>query len=194
MHMLPIDMTDADIHQLAEKRWRNGSAWERVAFAAIQAKRFHIIHNRNDSNVYLVRMWLSEPKRDEAGGLESADSLLLHYFCRGDDDASLHDHPWSFETEIIVGGYEEHVPPFEWKPDSVLGPKWDDVIISRRQGDRVAHRADHLHCVGYVEPGTMTLVRTGERVRAWGFHPPGQPWTPYLDFIAARKPQAASAS
>ncbi len=33
--------------------------------------------------------------------------LYVHRFMRSDYDRALHDHPWSFRTLILAGGYEE---------------------------------------------------------------------------------------
>jgi len=35
-------------------------------------------------------------------------SLKLHIILRSDDDRALHDHPWSFWTLMLSGGYFEH--------------------------------------------------------------------------------------
>ncbi len=179
-------MNDADIHALAENSWKNGTWYEQDAWMAIHLGHFLIIHGRNDSDVYLVRCWLTTPRRDERGEWDSGNSLLLHFFARGDDDQSLHDHPWHFSTRILVGGYREHLPPAGWVRNSV-GPAWNENTVMRRAGERIHHAANDLHCVGEVLPGTWTMVKTSPRDRAWGFHPPGQPWQPYADFLNARK-------
>ena len=33
--------------------------------------------------------------------------LRIHHFRRSDEDHELHDHPWSFVTFILAGGYHE---------------------------------------------------------------------------------------
>lgn len=38
-------------------------------------------------------------------------SLKLHFILRSDDDRSLHDHPWTFWTLMIAGGYWEETFP-----------------------------------------------------------------------------------
>ena len=35
-------------------------------------------------------------------------SVKLHHILRSDDDRDLHDHPWSFVSVILRGGYWEH--------------------------------------------------------------------------------------
>src|SRR6202035_3956595 len=100
---------------------------------------------------------------------DSGNSVLLHYFCRGDDDASLHDHPWDFSTTILAGGYVEHRPPTAWNNAAGVGPEWDQRHLTWHAGDTIRHLAEDLHCVGKVNQGTWTLVRTGPKRREWGF-------------------------
>jgi hypothetical protein len=134
-------------------------------------------------------MWVSPPVLNKAGSRErfkAGNSLLLHYFFRGDDDQALHDHPWAFRTRILTGGYLEHLPPREWRPHDPKGPAWDKRIVPRNAGEEVVHMATDLHCVGVVQPGTFTLVDTGPREREWGFHPPGMPWINADDYLAVK--------
>jgi hypothetical protein len=189
-------MKDADVREIAATQWTTGHRFQRLAAELIREGRVQFIHNRNDDHVYLVRMWLTTPRMIDLDGerqFDSSDSLLLHFFMHGDDDCALHDHPWDFETEIVHGGYEEHLPPHDWKPGSELGPQWDELITFRYCGERIRHRADSLHCVGRVVPGTMTMVRTGPKVRSWGFHPAEQCWVPWREFLNIRKPDLADA-
>lgn len=194
-------MTPANIHDLATAPtgWRNGAWWEREAVHAYARGDFLIIPGRNDDDVYMARFWLSfairrasESTSGEA--IESGDSLLLHFFARGDDDQALHDHPWDFRTTILRGGYDEHLPYIEWMPSAIDclgdGPAWDARVVGRYVNQTIEHRATDLHCVGNVQPGTWTAVRTGKRVREWGFHPPGQRWQPYREFLKAKKAMA----
>ena len=175
-------ITDDDIARMAELQWPFGRWWERDAFLAYRRGHFLIIRGRKDTNVYLVRFWLTEPKRREGGELDSSDSVLLHFFARGDDDESLHDHPWSFSTRILCGSYVENLPPNDWAMD-LGGPAWDQLTCRRATGYRGHHQATDLHCVSWVEPGTWTLVTTGPFQRKWGFHPPGKPWVYYRDYL-----------
>lgn len=169
--------------------------WHRAAIAAVARKRFVPIPSRDGNSLYLLRCWLTLPvlTMDDEGKpeVESGESVLLHYFEQGDDDQALHDHPWDFTTDLLAGSYVEHLPPLDWKPCSVLGPAWDDCTQKHHSGDRVIHQAEDLHCVGRVEPGTFTLVRTGRRRRRWGFHPHNQRWMDAKDFLAqANRPSA----
>lgn len=161
--------------------------YHRAAVAAILKDSYWLIPTRDESGPYMLRMWLSPPRSNTPGSREKysfSRSLCLHYFFRGDDDRALHDHPNAFRTRILCGGYQEHLPPTDWKPGSKLGPAWDKRIVERTAGDEVVHLAADLHCVGMVRPGTMTLVETGPKERKWGFHPEGQPWIDADTFLA----------
>ncbi|MCW8128937.1 MAG: hypothetical protein KIS92_01005 [Planctomycetota bacterium] len=113
--------------------------------------------------------------------------VYLHEIMRSDEDRDLHDHPWSFLSVILRGGYVEHFP--------------DKSIRFRRPGAVVFHRAEDAHMVelpaDYAErmggvPGprgsTWTLVFVGRKRRDWGFHcktadgdPMWMHWQDYLD-------------
>lgn len=56
---------------------------------------------RNDDGVpYMVRRAINT----RFGGVK------LHHILRSDDDRDLHDHPWSFLSIVLKGGYFEHRP------------------------------------------------------------------------------------
>jgi hypothetical protein len=56
---------------------------------------------RNDAGeAYLVRRAINTP----LGGIK------LHHILRSDEDRDCHDHPWSFLSIILAGGYFEHRP------------------------------------------------------------------------------------
>lgn len=177
--------------QVADVWPGTSSWWVQEAVRAYRAGRFRLILGRGDKDVYLARFWLVKPPAgEEDGAPESANSVMIHFFPRGDDDPSLHDHPWAFWTTILSGGYEEHLPPEDWTGADGLGPDWQARKVVRLAGDTIGHRATDLHCVGRVFPNTWSLVRTGPRVRTWGFHPPGEPWVGYAEYLTARRAAA----
>lgn len=176
--------TDQDILAHAHGVWATKGSWfEREAARAIRHGLYRLIHGRNDNDVYVVRCWMSKPALDADGDFDSGDSVLLHYFPRADDDACLHDHPWDFRTTILEGGYVENLPPQHWVTNSQLGPEWDQNTDWHLRDKTLEHKAEDLHCVSRVLFGTWTLVRTGPRRRPWGFHPPGQLWQPWRQYI-----------
>jgi hypothetical protein len=179
-------VTEDVIRKIAATRWIRGEWYERDAAEAIAMGAVNFIQSRDRRGVYLARFWITAAKTAPDGTLESGDSALLHYFVQADDDESLHDHPWDFRTTILRGGYWEHLPPLDWKAGSELGPDWRARRIARTAGETVAHAAADLHCVGAVLGTTWTLVRTGPRVREWGFHPTGKTWQPWYQYLGVQ--------
>lgn len=157
--------------------------WEREAARAVGLGHFAVITGRSDDRLYLLRTWMTTPKMSEDERWDSQESVLLHFFARGDTDLACHSHPWPFRTTVLCGGYDEHLPPVNWSPGSELGPAYDQNIIWRGPGETVEHSVKDLHLVGRTVPGTFTLVRTGERVQDWGFHPHGKPFVPWKTFL-----------
>lgn len=81
-------------------------------------------------------------------------SLRLHHWLTGDDPRALHDHPWSFVTIILSGGYADVTEHGRER----MGP------------GRVRFRpAGHRHTVEVGKGGCWSLVITGPHTRFWGF-------------------------
>ena len=85
--------------------------------------------------------------------------VMLHKMERPDYARQLHDHPWSFATLVLRGGYiEQYQTP--------QGLAWRH----NRPGRVRFNRAEHAHVVFALPRGTCwTLVVRGPRRRAWGF-------------------------
>jgi hypothetical protein len=182
----------ADLPHFISRLRGGGNWWERAAAQAHDKGHFRVISGRESTVIYLLRFWLTPPVAGPDQGFESGNSVLLHYFAQGDDDPALHDHPWDFTTTIQAGGYWEHLPPHDWQ--GTAGPAWDKRIECRSAGMTVHRVAEQLHLVGEVLPGTVTLVRTGERRREWGFHAPGQMWCDWRTYLSNKKIAAAIAA
>ena len=90
-------------------------------------------------------------------------SIKLHHILRSDEDRDCHDHPWSFLSIILRGGYWEHTPVS-------TGARF---TTRRWYGPgRVLWRpAPSIHRLE-LPPGrtAWTLIFTGPRIREWGFH------------------------
>lgn len=211
----PTSLENLEFHLRAQPHPGWDEWWHCAANVAFRAGHWQPIGTRVPGGLYLARFWLSTPRVLSAaikpGGLrkfDSGNSVLLHYFARGDDDQALHDHPWAhFTTEVLAGGYDEHLPPWQWEDAATRvgldaarqmpGPAWDARIEPRFPGDgrrTIVHGS--LHCVGAVLPGTWSLVVTGPRVVDdpavdWGFHPPGREWIGWQAYLAEK--QAAQA-
>lgn len=125
--------------------WR-GRGFE--SFTAYQAQpRFILKFNERlglDTCPYLIRWRFECP----------AFSVRLHHWLAPDDDRAPHDHPWSFRTFVLKGGYLDSSPS-------------GDVHLKAPATRRVP--AEHQHTV-YPDPGgCWTIIVTGPKVRDWGF-------------------------
>jgi hypothetical protein len=109
-------------------------------------------------------------------------SIRLHHILRSDEARALHDHPWSFTSFLLTGGYTEVTAPAVLldgdglKFDPANGPftetyypRWS--IVHRPAG--AAHRL-------ILDRPLWTLCITGPNVRKWGFHLPGRGWVHWL--------------
>jgi hypothetical protein len=102
--------------------------------------------------------------------------IYLHKFYRPDADRVFHDHPWSFRTLILYGGYDEvsHEPQeslvaqtnngLENPPSGLLIPDTLRWLSYRARRPQHAHRITRLHT-----RTVLTLIFRGERERDWGF-------------------------
>jgi hypothetical protein len=116
---------------------------------------------------YLTR-WVLCGKRDPETGLRRwgppSHRVFIHWFHNGDPESYLHDHPWSFWSLIIWGGYWEHTES---------GKRWYGPLRLLRRPANWRHRVelpDGRRC--------WTLVWTGSKERSWGFWCPRgfMPW------------------
>lgn len=81
-------------------------------------------------------------------------SVRLHHWLAPDDDRAKHDHPWSFTTFVLKGGYTDS------------SPDGDEHL----RAPAIRHRAaTHQHTVFPDPGGCWTIIVTGPKVRNWGF-------------------------
>lgn len=80
-------------------------------------------------------------------------TICLHFINGPDPELEMHDHPVTFLSVILWGGYTEI------RSD---GPH------ARRLYNFV--RATDAHVIVHVLPRTVTLAFMGPKVREWGFH------------------------
>lgn len=81
-------------------------------------------------------------------------SVRLHHWLKPDDDRAFHDHPWSFTTFVLKGGYVDKNPDGE----------------QHLKAFTIQHRdAHHKHTVVPDEGGCWTIIFTGPKIRNWGF-------------------------
>lgn len=80
-------------------------------------------------------------------------AIKLHKIMLSDDDC-MHDHPWSFISIILRGGYVEHTPAAK----RLYGA-----------GSILYRPAPSVHKLEIFQPA-ITLVITFRRKREWGFY------------------------
>jgi hypothetical protein len=91
-------------------------------------------------------------------------NLTLHKIVRSDDPV-FHDHPWSYMTIILKGGYYEHTPLY------LKGNMIGETVRWRGPGSIIMRSSKALHWLEMdpeVGPAT-TLFFMGPQVREWGF-------------------------
>lgn len=126
----------------------------------------------HEGSLYLRRYFLR--------GFETDSQWFLHYIPRPDKDLTPHDHPWDFTSWVLAGGYVEHVKCVLCAGMGSALPCPDTWAHERRWLSRQSVRAEFIHRIDSVKPGTWTLVHTGPKRRSWGF------WTPE-GFVGWRK-------
>lgn len=70
--------------------------------------RKRIVYDRVSEEPYLERYYLFLKDRGE----KFPFNIFLHKFLKSDPD-DVHDHPWSYFTIILKGGYYEWTPVFD---------------------------------------------------------------------------------
>lgn len=131
--------------------------------------RYRLILDRNSNEPYLERYYLFLKDR-----VNFPFNIFLHKFLRSDPD-DLHDHPWSYFTLILRGGYWEH---------TLDGKYW------RGPGHFRVCKANSYHRIE-IEPNVdvWTLFMPFKQKREWGFLEKGKKWvhhTTYLDKLAKK--------
>ncbi len=84
--------------------------------------------------------------------------IYLHKLCGPDARSELHDHPWSFISFVLRGGYTEFVP----------GPYYAQSRYVKRVNVKRFNKSYHWIAELDRTP-TWTLVFVGRRRRVWGY-------------------------
>lgn len=104
--------------------------------------------------------------------------VFLHELRGADADRDLHDHPFSFISIILKGGYRELVPI---RQEPVFR-----INMYRHWGRWSVHTmkaTDRHRIVSLDQNPTWTLLLVGRRKRTWGFHTSQGfvPWDEYKE-------------
>jgi len=110
----------------------------------------------------------------------------IHWLHRKDPGGDLHDHPRSFISILLRGGYTEQISvfhPVQWFSDTI--PYVSHVF---RSAFSIAFRkAETAHAIVDVDPGTVSLVLWGRKRRPWGFHT-RLGWVPWKVYCGIEEP------
>ena len=138
--------------------------------------RKRVIMDRVDNEPYLERYYPLFNTRQHTGF-----NIYIHKFLKGDPD-DVHDHPWSYATFILAGGYYEWVPVF-----NTLGEKINEIRLWRGPGHFRICRPDSYHRVELKSGVTAwTLFMPGPHKRQWGFLVDNK-WIHNDNYLASRK-------
>tara|TARA_B110001452_G_scaffold265070_1_gene269141 strand:- start:4239 stop:4676 length:438 start_codon:yes stop_codon:yes gene_type:complete len=113
-------------------------------------RRYRVINDRLDKEPYLERFYIFLKDRKNF-----PFNIFIHRFLKSDPD-DLHNHPWSFRTLILYGGYWEYTE---------AGKFWRRPLSYRYAPANTFHRIeldkDIPHC--------WTLFIPGKKEQDWGF-------------------------
>jgi hypothetical protein len=107
-------------------------------------------------------------------------AICLHWINKPDPEPYLHDHPVSFLSVILRGGYSE--TRYDHGDYTYRDHRWFNFVRAC-PNDR--------HSIDEVKPGTLTLCFMGPKTREWGFHTPDA-WLYWKDYYAAKRAAAAN--
>jgi hypothetical protein len=129
--------------------------------------RKRVIPDRDFGDPYLTRYYLFLKERRRF-----PFNIFLHQFHKSDEDM-LHDHPWSFVSIIVKGGYWEH---------TTEGRFWRGAGSIRRAGAASLHRVE-------LAPGvdTWTIFIPGPQVQDWGFVDHDGHWTQHEAYFEYKR-------
>lgn len=129
---------------------------------------------------------------------ERLGGFYLHKIAGPDPGLDLHDHPWTFVSVVLWGGYTELRAATGQAVDlAEIASRFPDTCTPGYVNERHAFSVRRMkltvcHRIVAVLPGTWTLVLRGPTRRKWGFYlPAGRvPWTEYP--YEQRRPSTAA--
>jgi hypothetical protein len=125
----------------------------------VKLGRYRLIPDRTTGEDYLHRYYIFLKDRKWF-----PFNVTLHKIVRSDDPI-FHDHPWSYTTVVLKGGYWEHTPVFNEK-----GEKFAEFQVWRGPGSIIHRKANEYHWLELEEGGSATtLFFMGKQERDWGF-------------------------
>ena len=142
---------------------------------------YRLIFDReeNGSEPYLHRYYLLNTRWLARWFPRLSYRIVLHK-CVLSDVEGLHDHPWSWWSKILEGGYWEYVPG-----DSVGEPQkiWRDPEDGWRSGT-----SSDFHRLVLPHEGAVSwsLFIMGPKEKDWGFQDREGTWVQWREYIRNR--------
>jgi hypothetical protein len=134
--------------------------------------RVRVIRDRQTRDPYMIRYYLFLKNRKNF-----PFNLTLHKILKSDDPV-LHDHPWSYGTIILKGGYYETVPVF-----SGDGEVLEHKTYWRGPGYMTFRKSSSFHYLTLkADQPCTTLFFMGPQKTVWGFLTE-KGWTLWTDYI-----------
>lgn len=145
--------------------------------------RKRIVMDRVNNEPYLERYYLFLKDRNRF-----PFNVFLHKFLKSDPD-DVHDHPWSYATLILKGGYYEWIPQFNSQ-----GEKVGEIAKWRAPGHFRICRSTSYHRIE-LDPGVdcWTLFMPGPQHREWGFLVKNK-WVKHDQYLESRQQAALNHS
>lgn len=131
--------------------------------------RKRVIYDRNHKKEYLIRYYLFLRNRKNF-----PFNITLHKILKSDVD-DLHDHPWSYATLILKGGYYEWLP-VKSREGNVVGSRrvWRGPGHFRKSKANDLHRLELQQGKDGNEIPCWSLFIMGKQRQNWGFVKPIQ--------------------
>lgn len=103
-------------------------------------------------------------------------AICVHWIKKPDPEPWLHDHPVTFLSYILSGGY------VEWRSRNGELPQFK----TRKTFNWITASKSDCHSIVEVLPNTVTLCFMGPKVREWGFHTLTD-WIMWKDYYAEQR-------
>lgn len=100
-------------------------------------------------------------------------AVCLHWIRKPDAEPWLHDHPVSFLSLILRGGYAEKRQTLTLEPQYVVHRRFNFMRASIHDRHRIV----------FCRSNTLTLCFMGPKMREWGFHMP-EGWLMWKGYYA----------
>ena len=129
--------------------------------------RYRVIYDRMDDEPYLERFYILIKDRKIF-----PFNVFIHRFLKSDPD-DLHDHPWSYRSLILYGGYWEYTE---------TGKKWRGFLSYKYAPANTFHRIE----LDDKMPYCWSLFIAGKCYRDWGFKTGGG-WVQNEEYFKNKK-------